>query len=502
LLTRRSLLRTGGGLALAAAAVGVGSSTAYGSATVDWTRLRAKLDGDLVLPSDSGYDLAKQLEIAQYDAINPQGIAYCETAEDVRACVQFAQHCDIPVRVRSGGHNHSGWSTSDGLVIDVSRINHVTVGQSTIHVGPGIEAVEAVNALRPYNKQVISGTCATVCLGGFLSGGGIGYHTRKFGIGSDRVVSARVALADGRIVHCSPQHEPDLYWAIRGGGGGNFGVVVDFEVQPIDAPTAVTYTTTWPADRMQQVLTEWQQWCVAGSNSLGSLLAVFPPFDGPPTILITGLYLGQKAELEAALSQLAARVGAPPVTSTVSDQLPYADAAHTNYCGEKTLLQCHRVGQNPEAQMPRAPWERQSFQLINRALTSSEIGSYLAAWDTHHELPYRYLECVALGGVANQIPRSSSAWWHRDARFLIGYLVGQPNSTPTPDEVAAATDWTDRGAAVLAQFASGSYINFPSARPVPNWGRSTYGDHYSRLVQIKHQYDPTNFFRYPQSIGS
>ncbi|MFG2044486.1 FAD-dependent oxidoreductase [Dactylosporangium sp. NPDC048998] len=501
--SRRTLLRATGGIALATGTVGLGagSANATGPGT-NWGRLRNQLHGDLVLPGNSGYDLAKQLEVAQYDAVNPQGIAYCETPGDVSACVRFAKHYEIPVRVRSGGHNHSGWSTSEGLVIDVSRINHATVGRSTIHLGPGLEAVDAVNALKPYNKQVISGTCGTVCLGGFLSGGGIGYHTRKFGIGSDRVVSARLVLADGRLVHCSPDEEPDLYWAIRGGGGNNFGVVVDFEVAPVEAPTAVTYTTTWPADKMQQVIAEWQAWCVAGSNSLGSLLAVLPPFFGSPTVLITGLYLGPKAELDAALDELAGRVGVQPLTRDVSGQLPYADAATTNYCGDKTLLQCHRVGHNPEAQMPRAPWERQSFQLINRALTAEEVGRYVAAWERHPELPYRYLQCIAIGGVANHIPRASSAWWQRDARFLIGYICGQDSSAPSDEQVAQATAWTDEGAAVLAQFASGSYINFPSARPVADWQHSTFGDHYSRLVRIKHRYDPTNFFRYPQSIGS
>ena len=500
--SRRTLLKTGGAVALTATALGTGSTAAY-AGTRRWSWLESRLRGDLVLPGDARYDLAKQIQIAAYDAVNPQGIAYCETAEDVSNSIRFARHHEIPVRIRSGGHNQSGWSTGEGLVVDLSRINQVDVGRQTIHVGPGNEAIEVVNKLRPAGKQVVSGTCATVCLGGFLSGGGIGYHTRKFGVGSDRVVSAKLVLADGRVVRCSPAEHPDLYWAIRGGGGGNFGVVVDFEVRPIDQPTAVNYTTMWPADRMADAFTQWQRWCVDGPNSLGSLFVVSPPYGGQPAVLVTGMYLGPKQELEALLDQLAERIGAQPLSRTVSEQLPYAEAAHTNYCGDKTLEQCQRVGHNPDAVMPRTPYQTQSYQLIDRALTPAEVADYLAAWDTRgDELQHRYLQCMAIGGVANEIGRDSSAWWHRDARFLIGYLVGQDSPTPAPDKIAAAQEWADAGAAVLARFASGSYINFPSSRPVDDWQHSTWGGHYERLVRIKRAYDPQNFFRYAQSIGS
>lgn len=246
MLNRRNLLRVGGSAALAAVASGEGLlSPAFGADT-DWTRLAGRLQGDLVLPGDANYPYAKQLQFATFDWVNPQAIAYCETIADVQACVRVARRNGVDVRVRSGGHNFEGWSTGPGLVIDVSRLNHVSVGASTVHMGPGAASIDALAALAPYNKQIIAGTCPTVCPGGFLSGGGIGNQTRRFGLGADRLVSAKVVLADGSVVHCSPTRDSSLFWALRGSGGGSFGIVVDF-APPCSTRLRAVPTSTSPA---------------------------------------------------------------------------------------------------------------------------------------------------------------------------------------------------------------------------------------------------------------
>ncbi|RZS36334.1 FAD/FMN-containing dehydrogenase [Herbihabitans rhizosphaerae] len=508
MLSRRNLLRAGGSITVAAAAsagIGLGISSAARSKDGKWQKLREAIRGDVVLPGEPNYTLAKQLQITQYDSINPQGIAYCQSADDVRACVSFAQHYGLPVRARSGGHNLSGWSTGEGLVVDLSRINQARVGDNTLTIGVGAQSVDALAALKPHNKQLVTGTCPTVCAGGFLSGGGLGHQTRKFGVGSDRVKSATVVLADGRIVRCSKSVEPDLYWAIRGGGGGNFGIVVDFEVRPIGAPTMVNYDAMWSLDHGAEVLTAWQKWCVTGSNNIGSSLVVMPPHDagGAPTIFVGGGYLGPKAEIDKALNHLIEMAGAQPISKTVGEEEPYADAMHTRYCGEKTLDQCHRVGQNPDAQLPRTPYQRQSYRMIDRALTVAENSQVLKAWDSHQSLAHRYVQIIAVGGVANQVSRTATAYVHRGAQFLMGYQLGLDNANPPADQLAEATAWTDLGAATLRPVASGSYINFPSSGGDDgHWGVANYGENYARLLTVKRRYDPHNFFTHPRSIGS
>ncbi|MHA4818923.1 FAD-binding oxidoreductase [Streptomyces aculeolatus] len=496
MLSRRSLLRAGGGVTVAAGAATVSTRSAFGAAD-KWSTLRGILQGDVVLPSDSGYGQAKQLAIGQYDAVNPQAIAYCETPGDVRACVLFAQHHGIPARVRSGGHNLNGWSTGEGLVVDLSRIDHATVSGSTVHVGPGAQSIDALIALKPYNKQIVTGTCPTVCPGGFVSGGGIGFQTRKFGMASDRLVSARVVLADGRIVRTSATREPDLFWALRGGGGGNFGAVVDWEVRPLDQPQMVTYDLLWAWDHAPQALKAWHEWLLDAPRALGSCLVVMPPYSGAPLVRIYGAHHGSATELDGLLDDLAARIGAPPIQRT-SAPTGFSEGMKVLYgCGDKTDAQCHRVGTSPEAALGRTAFQRQSYVLTSRGPTAAESDAILSAWSSHDALLHRFLIIQAGGGAATDPDRGDTAFVHRDANFLTGFQGG----ADTADLTGELDGWAAAGAAALAPLASGAYINFPGSVRVPDFGRANYAENHGRLLGLKKRYDPHGFFRHPGALG-
>lgn len=341
----------------------------FGAETSAYETLRAGLEGDLLLPTDSGYDLARQMQIAQYDAVTPQAIAYCETARDVSRVIRFARSEGIAVRTRSGGHNYSGWSTGEGLVIDVSRIRHAAVDGAGVRIGPGAESILAISALEPYDRQIVTGTCPTVCPGGFFQGGGIGYQTRKFGTGSDRVAAATVVLADGRVVRASPTSHADLLWGLRGGGGGNLGVVVDYEVRPVVQPEMVYYEQWWDYDHAADLFSAWQHWMENGSDDLAGQFVVLLPDAAPgakPLVLTTGAYLGPQQELDAALAQFAALAGTAPLSGT-SAGLTYADAMKRAYhCDQFTINQCQRLGTNPDAALPRTGFQRESYRLFNR----------------------------------------------------------------------------------------------------------------------------------------
>ncbi|WP_175411726.1 FAD-binding oxidoreductase [Streptomyces sp. TRM64462] len=505
MLNRRNFIRAGGAAAAAGAFAGYGTAVSFGAAKSAYDSLRGSLQGDLLLPTDSGYDLAKQMQIAQYDAVSPEAIAYCETPQDVSRVIRFAGAEGLSVRTRSGGHNYSGWSTGDGIVVDVSRIRHATPNGTTVRLGPGAQSILAIDALQPYGKQIATGTCPTVCPGGFFLGGGIGYQTRKFGTGSDRVAAATVVLADGSVVRASSSSDAALYWGLRGGGGGNFGVVVDYEVRPVDAPRMVYYEQWWDYDRAADVFGAWQRWMENGSDSLAGQFVLLMPDAAPgtkPMVLVTGGYLGPQAELDAALAQFASLAGAQPQSSVTAD-LSYADAMKRVYhCDQFTINQCQRAGTNPDAQLGRTGHQRESYRFFNRVMTPSEIGAVLDAFEADRAAGHtRILHTMALGGALGRTSRYASAFWHRDAQYVMGFVDQMATSTPSAQDVTHADTWTGNGGRVIDPFSSGAYVNFTSSE-LPNWQTKYYGGNYRMLTAIKNAYDPTDFFRHPRSIGS
>ncbi|WP_230196910.1 FAD-binding oxidoreductase [Streptomyces coriariae] len=442
----------------------------------------------------------------ELDTVKPQGIVYCETVRDVSTAIKFAGDHDIAVHTRSGGHSLAGWSTGEGMVLDVSRLNRVSVGHHTVGLGPGVQNIDALSALKPYNRQIVTGTCATIRQGGYLSGGGIGFQVRKFGIGSDRLVSARMVLSDGRVVHASEKTHSDLFWAIRGGGGGNFGVAVDFEVRPISSPRMVYFDSLWPWAKAQEIITAWQEWCSSGSDNLGSTLTVLLRDGAPgnvPIIKIAGGYHGPPAEIEQALNELAAEAGATPGFRTVQE-LPYDEAMKAVYfCEQFTVAECHRVGSNPDAKIQRTPFLRERTRLLDRPMGGSGVADLLAAFEANRRAGHTgYLYFTALGGVANEVPRAQTAYVHRGAEFFVACATLLPTGQPPAEEAEAAMVWPTQAFNVIDPLSSGeSYLNFPNP-DLGDWRQAYYAENYSRLVSVKRRYDAPDFFRHPQSIGS
>ncbi|MDX3195973.1 BBE domain-containing protein [Streptomyces sp. MN03-5084-2B] len=331
-------------------------------------------------------------------------------------------------------------------------------------------------------------------------------QTRKFGTASDRLVGATVVLADGRVVQASETSEPDLFWALRGGGGGNFGVVLDFEIVPVDQPRGVYFDTVWGWDKAAEVIEAWQKWSVSSSHDLGSSLLLALPDAAPgatPTIMLTGAYWGSQRELEAGLDALAAEAGTRPTTREVRE-LAYEDVMRQVYgCGQITTRECHLVGQNPDAKLPRNGLLRERTRIFDRPVVGPVLGDALAAFDADRRAgETRFLSFTATGGRANETSRTATAYWHRNAQFLTGFAALTSRPSVTADEEAAMTAWVDRGYQVLEPVsAHESYVNFPDTR-LTDWQQAYYGGNYPRLLRVKRQYDPGNLFHHGQSVGS
>ncbi|GAA4798405.1 FAD-binding oxidoreductase [Streptomyces ziwulingensis] len=503
-IDRRTTLRLGAGAALGATLLTT-TGMAPGSGTTRWETLRRHLDGALVLPTDQGYAQARQTYFSQFDDVGPRGVAYCATVRDVRTCLRFAQDHDLPAVPRGGGHSQTGYSTTPGLVIDMTRLAAVDVRAQTVAVGAGAQQIDVLAALSPHGLALVGGTCPTVGVAGYLLGGGYGLLTRSEGMACDRLVSAEVVLADGRIVTCSRESEPDLFWALRGGGGGNFGIVTRLESVPVSIPHLVNFTLSWPWESAAGVLEGWQGWVTEGPAELGTILGIALPDAAPgklPVVTVTGAWTGSAQALEGALDGLAARVGAPPATRAV-ETLPYRDAMMRWYgCSDKTVEQCHRIGYTPEALLRRGDFLRLRNRMFTRPLPSAGNKDLLTAFDAARRAGHgRSVTGVSLGGRANQPARTDTAYVHRDTEFALMFADTMSDGSPEADERAAAQAWVTAQFEAVDKYSNGeTYQNMPDPL-LSDWWHAYYGENHPRLTEVRGQYDPERFFRFPQAIS-
>jgi FAD/FMN-containing dehydrogenase len=494
-MERRSFLRASAGAVALAGLTGRPARTSAARGP-DWDRLRRELSGDLVLPSDSGYPQAKQVYWTEFNSASPPAVAYCQTTPDVSRCVTFARESGLRAIPRSGGHSIAGYSTGDGIVVDVSRLNSMSLSEHAATVGAGAEQIDVMAALSPHGVALPSG----------VQGGGIGWQTRKSGMACDSLVAAEVVLADGRVVTCSEQAEQPLFWALRGGGGGNFGIVTKYVMAPQPVATMSNFTLTWPWEDAARVFSGWQQWSVSSPDDLVSGPVFELPDAAPgnvPAVVMLGAWQGKPADLNGLLDELVAAIGATPAVRSVTP-LSYHDAMLQWYgCSDITVQECHLAGTNPVAKVPRFPFILDRSRLFSQPISESGINAILTAFDANRKAGHvRELRLIALGGKVNAIARDATAYVHRDSQFTVIFINGLQNSLPSPDDVAAARTWVDNGFATIDPYSNGeSYQNFIDPA-LSDWRQSYYAENYPRLVRIKQHYDPDNFFHFAQSIGA
>ncbi|MFD7924226.1 FAD-dependent oxidoreductase [Streptomyces sp. NPDC059740] len=512
---RRAFLRYGGGAVAAGVLTGgwsAPSSALPAGTTIPWDRLRTLLQGTLVLPSDAAYPVAKELFFSQYDTVSPAAVAYCTSEQDVQQCLRFAQDHGVALVPRSGGHSHAGYSTGPGLVLDLSALNSLTVNPAagsadtpTVTVGPGVQQIDSLTALAPAGLALVGGSCPTVGAAGFLQGGGYGLLSPSAGMGCDHLLSARVVLADGSVVTASAKEHPDLFWALRGGGGGNFGVVTSFEVSPLGITSLVNYSLTWGWDVAAQVLGAWQEWVARGPRELGTTLTVALTDAAPGTaavLNVSGAWRGSVSSLNQCLDDLTALVGSAPDTRQ-ADQLSYRDAMMAHYgCADDTAAQCHRVGVTADGLLPRGTFLTQRNRMFRTPLPGSGVSGLLAAFDADRRAGHtRLLSAAGLGGAINDVARDATAYVHRDTVFQLIGIDTVGTADPAAAEQAAAQSWVTGVFEAMDPYSNGeSYQNMPDPA-LTDWRRSYYAENHPRLAATKALYDPHRFFTFPQAIG-
>ena len=297
-----------------AAPTGVAARSS-GPTPADWTALAHDLAGPLVRPGEASYPVDSHLFDPRFDGLRPAGIAYVKNAHDVGTCLAFVRKYGVKFATRSGGHSYAGWSSSNGgLIIDVQNLKGVQVSGSTAVVGAGTRLIDFYNGLAAHGRAVPGGSCPTVGIAGLTLGGGIGVTSRAYGLTCDKLASLTIITADGKALTASPDEHPDLYWACRGGGGGNFGIATWFHFNSVPAPTPVVFFLSWPWSKAAKVIAAWQSWAPNAPDELWSNLHLSAaPGGHTPTIQVGGCYLDGISGAANLIDQLYAKVGSQPV---------------------------------------------------------------------------------------------------------------------------------------------------------------------------------------------
>jgi FAD binding domain/Berberine and berberine like len=469
----------------------------------DWARLAHTLSGSLVRPDQAGYATDHELFDFRYDSIDPAGIAYCATPDDVARSIGFARQHGIVPTPRAGGHSYAGYSTSGGLVVDVTRMATVTppVSGSTIAaVGAGARLIDVYTALNAKGVSIPAGSCPTVGITGLTLGGGIGVVCRQYGLTSDRVVSATVVTADSRIVTASADTNPDLYWALRGGGGGNFGVVTGWEFDTFAVPDAtVVFTYTWPWSAAADVLSAWQGWVRTMPDQLWSnCIFEAKPGQSQALVQVSGVYLGSQSAATGLLARLTAAAG--QATTSYTAPVAFSNAMYIEAgCSNLTQAECHLPTQNPAGQLSRAPSIAKS-ELLTTPLAAAGITALVDAVGSGQGsgLPGA-VAFDAMGGATTRPAADATAWVHRDCELGIQYSVPLVSSD-SATVIDGYRSWLDSIYKAIRPLVSGqSYQNYIDP-DLPDWAQAYYGANLPRLERVRQQWDSDATFHFAQAI--
>src|SRR4051812_16780335 len=498
-LSRRGLLRSAsiGALAMttrpwlerAAAAQEAATPVTLPSETA-WADLAGRLTGRLLRPNDAMYPAATVINASRYMGTPPVGIAVCVSPQDAAACVNWARDTGLPFAVRSGGHSYAGFSNSPGLVIDVKNMRSITVDQQeeTVTVAGGANNADVGAALQSYGVYFPGGRCPTVGVSGLTLGGGWGFSNRLLGMTCDSLVSTELVTADGQIVTASETENPDLFWAVRGAGGGNFGVHTSFTYHTVPAGNVTVFKYSWAGGDSAALIDSVAHAQVAAPRELGLRINIAPqqrmPADQPAPLAVdvVGLFWGGRADFEGLLAPVERIQSAD--SKTVAE-MPFSAArdflSATTPLGTYAVKSGYVRGTLPSDGVKTiVDWVRQVPGVPSRVQDSASV---LYCW----------------GGKVNDVDPNAMAFVHRNADFLFkGEVVWEPEDAP--DLITANLEWLDGYLEAMQPYLSGgSYQNFPD-RTQSDWQHAYYGDNVARLVEVKRTWDPNNLFRFPQSI--
>ena len=443
---------------------------------------KAQIRGDVILPESDNYHEARKVYNGMIDK-HPGVIVKCVDAADVSACVNYGRQQNLLIAVRGGGHNGGGLGICDeGMVIDLSGIKYIRVdtNDNTVRVGGGNLWGEVDHATHPFGLAVPAGIISTTGVGGLTLGGGVGHLSRKYGLTIDNLLEADMVLADGSFVTVNASAHPDLFWAIRG-GGGNFGIVTSFKFQAHPVKNVIGGPTLWPIEQTEEIMEWYHEFIHSANENLNGFVATMvipgPPFPEELHLKkfcgIVWCYVGDPADFDA-------------LFKPVLDKNPiFAHVGEMPYPAVQTLF---------DGLLPHG------MQWYWRADFFTELGAEARAEHKKYgetiPTPLSQMHLYPISGAASKPGLTDTPWAYRDANYA-GVFVGVDADPANAEKI---TTWAKAYQEALHPYSSGgAYTNFMMDEGQDRV-RDSYRQNYDRLVEIKTTYDPSNLFRVNQNI--
>lgn len=435
----------------------------------DLSSFGASLDGTVLGPGSPGYETVRRPVNPAYRDVRPRLVVRCRSVRDVTRALAYARVHGHRVVPRGGGHCFAGRSSTDGMVLDLSDIAGIEVASDGVAtIGAGARLARVYAALHAHRRTLPAGCGPTVGIAGLTLGGGIGLLGREHGLTCDRLVGARVVLADGSVVDCDADREPELFWALRGAGGGQFGVVTSLRFDTVAEPLTTRVEARWP---LGDTVAAWQVWAPDAPGELTVNLTVAAEPGAPARAVLFGAATLDEATTREALREFAGLAGASGAVDLRAG-LPY-----------------HRLKStldDPRESPGHAVRIRSEF--FSRPLSDDTLAVLLAELGAPGAPGRRQLAFTAMGGAYDRVAGDATAFAHRGQRHLLEH-VAEPGDR-----------WVDASWAIARAGGSGRvYTNFPDPA-LGDWAAAYHGGNYARLVTVKNAYDPNRFFDFPQAV--
>jgi FAD/FMN-containing dehydrogenase len=430
------------------------------------------LDGELFSPDSPGYEAVRRPVNPAYRETRPRLVVLCRSVSDVVGTMRYARATGDCIVPRGGGHCFAGRSSTDGIVLDVSCLDGISVADDRVAtIGAGALLGQVYEALHAHNRTLPAGCGPTVGITGLTLGGGIGLLGREHGLTCDRLVGAQVVLSDGSVVECDRDHEPELFWGLRGAGGGQFGVVTSLRFDTVPEPMTTRIEARWPEIGVGELVSAWQTWAPDVPDGLTVNLSLVSEPGAPVQATLFGASTIDEGATRELLGEFIDRAG---VASTIElgTGLPYNRLKSTFA--------------EPRDLSGRALRIRSEF--FSHSMTDRTLASLLTQLGAPRTAGRRQLAFAAMGGAYNRVAEDATAFAHRGERFLLEHIA------------VAADPWLEGSWATAHADGSGHvYPNFPDPA-LDDWAAAYYAGNYARLAAVKETYDPHRFFDFPQAI--
>jgi FAD/FMN-containing dehydrogenase len=452
--------------------------------------LQRVMRGHVFVRGAPGFGGASHVYNERFDSVSPLAVARPINAADVQAAVRWAVSHGVPLRARSGGHSYAGYCTlSNGVVLDLRKMSGISVNQraGTATIGAGAQLIDVYTGLSRRGATIPAGSCPSVGITGVTLGGGMGLAARSFGMTADNLVGAKIVTADGRLRTVNRNSNPNLLWALRGGGGGNFGVVTQLTFKIHKLPRSAAYFFVfWPWSEAANALEAWQNWAPHARDQLTSIFHLSGG-GGAATVNVSGQYLGPSSDLSRLLAPLRAVGGASVQSGSMnylSLQLLFAGCEH------KSVAACHTVGAAAGGTLPRESFQAKS-DYVSKPLPAAARNALAQAVENRaHQPGSGAILFDSYGGAINRVAPSATAFVHRRQLFCMQYLTYNGGGP-----------WLSQIYGRMRPYVSGqAYQNYIDAQ-LRTWRQAYYGSNYGRLQSVRRSYDPHHFFNFPQAIG-